>query len=97
MSDGLVFFAIALGVFLAVLYPVLYGFIRQQFPSTAAPGLPPWMKKYLALFAFSLVTALIVLAFFRSANPDTHVSFWSALVMGFGWEASVEKLLTPKP
>jgi predicted lysophospholipase L1 biosynthesis ABC-type transport system permease subunit len=97
MSNSEFFLAIALGVFVAVLYPVLYGHIRRLFPATAAPGLPPWVKKYAALFVFSLLTALIVLGFYRSANPNTAVTFWNALAMGFGWEAAVEKIVVPKP
>jgi hypothetical protein len=36
-------------VVVAVIFPVLSGFVRQEFKATAAIGLPPWMKKYGAL------------------------------------------------
>ncbi|RZT13659.1 hypothetical protein EV649_6855 [Kribbella sp. VKM Ac-2569] len=86
------FLGITLGVLIAVVYPVLRGYIRKEFGPVAVPGLPPWVKKYAALFAFCAASALIVLAVFKSAKPDTEISFWIALVMGFGYEAVVEKV-----
>jgi hypothetical protein len=92
MDDARPFFGIALGVLIAVIYPVLKGFVQKQFGPTAAPGLPSWAIRYGALFAFCLASALIVLAAFRAAKPETEISFWVALVMGFGYEAVVEKV-----
>jgi len=43
-----------------------------------------------------MITALIILAVYRSSNPDTDISFYAALAMGFGWEASIEKVFTTK-
>lgn len=99
MSDIELWLSIALGVFVAVLYPVLYRYIRKEFPATA--GLvSPWVKevfkKYGALFVFSLLTAFIVLGLYRSAHPDTKLGFWTAVAMGFGFEASLEKVVFPK-
>jgi hypothetical protein len=87
------FLGIALGVLIAVVYPVVWGYIKGQFGPVAAPGLPPWVKKYGALLVFCLASALIVLAVFKAAKPDAQVSFWAALVMGFGYEAIVEKVI----
>lgn len=93
MSDIVPLFGVALGVLVAVLYPVIKGYVQKEFVATAAPEFfPPWAKKYLALGIFCLLTGLIILAGYRAVNPDTQVSFWMALVMGFGWESSVEKL-----
>src|SRR5690348_4523560 len=91
MGDLGAYLGIALGVLIAVVYPLLKGYIQKQYGPTAKPGLPPWIVKYAALFAFCLLSALIVLAAFRAAKPDTSISFWVALVMGFGYESSVEK------
>jgi predicted lysophospholipase L1 biosynthesis ABC-type transport system permease subunit len=91
------YFGIALGVCIAIVYPVLRGFVTKQFPPTAAPGLPPWVKKYSALLVFSLLTALIILATYKSANPHKDISFFAALGLGFGWESSIEKVFTTKP
>jgi len=99
MSEIEVFSSIAIGVFIAVAYPPLFRYVRKEFPPTAGL-LSPWvkeiLKKYGALFVFSLLTALIVLALYRNANPDAKITFWAGLAMGFGWEASVEKILFPK-
>lgn len=93
MNDWKVFLGIALGVLVAVLYPLLKGYVQKDFGPTAAPGLPPWVVKYARLFLFCLVTAVIVMAGFRALQPDVRISFWAALLMGFGYEASVEKVL----
>jgi hypothetical protein len=57
MNDALTYGWVSLGVLVAVIFPVLSGFIRKEFPVTAAVGLPPWVKKYATLFIFSLVAA----------------------------------------
>jgi protein-S-isoprenylcysteine O-methyltransferase Ste14 len=95
MDEMSTFGSIALGVLVAVVYPVLLGFVRNAFPATAERGLPPWVKKYGGLLLFSLVTAFIVLGVFRTRFPDATLTFWPAFFLGFGWESSLEKLLTP--
>ena len=95
MSDLAVYLTVALGVSVAVVYPVVLGYIRQQFPPATAGVLPPWVKRYGALLVFSLLTSLIVLAVYKGANPNTNITFWGALAIGFGWESSVEKVFTP--
>jgi len=49
-------------VAVAVIVPVLSGFVRQKFKATAVIDLPPWMDKHGALLLFSLITAVIRLA-----------------------------------
>jgi predicted Na+-dependent transporter len=85
------YLGIALGVLVAIVYPVLRGFVTKEFQPTAAPGLPPWVKKYGGLLLFSLVTALIVLAVYNSQNSGTDLTFLKAFLLGIGWEAIVEK------
>ena len=68
MTDMSTYWTIALGVFLAVLYPVLLGLVRKAFPPTGAPGLPPWVTKYGLLLIFSLVTAFLEAFFARAAE-----------------------------
>jgi hypothetical protein len=99
MSDAATWLSIALGVFVAVVYPVLFRYIRKEFPATAAV-ISPWVKeafkKYGALFLFSLLTAFIVFSVYRANHPDAKLGFWTAVCMGFGFEASLEKILFPK-
>ena len=99
MSDVQLWLSIALGVLVAVIYPVLYRYILQEFPPTAAivsPWLKQLLKKYGSLFVFSLITAFVVLGLYRSTHPDTKLSFWAAVCLGFGFESSVEKIVFPK-
>jgi hypothetical protein len=91
VSEVLTYLTVALGVLVAVVYPLIRGYIAKNFPATGGRW-PPWVKKYAMLFLFSLVTALIVLAVYRSSNPTTVLTFWQALVLGFGWEAVIEKI-----
>jgi uncharacterized BrkB/YihY/UPF0761 family membrane protein len=84
---------VAAGVALSVVFPVLLGYIRRDFVTTA--GLPPWVPKYARLVVFSLLTALLVLAVYERTDPETDLTFLGALLLGFGWEASLEKFLRP--
>jgi hypothetical protein len=52
-------------------------YILQEFPPTAAI-VSPWaqqlLRKYGALFVFSLITVLIVLGLYRSAHPTPKLA-----------------------
>jgi hypothetical protein len=92
MFDVTEFAWIAIGVAVATLHPVLLALIRKEFPLVTAGGMPPWLKRSLLLFAFSVVTALIVLAVYRNAvDPTTSLTWFKAFVLGYGWEAFIEK------
>ncbi|MFJ5993142.1 hypothetical protein [Lentzea sp. NPDC092896] len=93
--------AVALGVAIAVVCPTLYRYVRKQFPPEADGALlPTWMTaaltKYGALFVFSLLTAVVLIGVYRTANPDTVFGFGEAVALGFGFEASLEKFVFPK-
>lgn len=95
MDDLAAFFGIALGVAVSVVYPVVKGYVQQQYGPTAAKELPPWVKKYAALAAFSMLTAFIVLAVVKTATPEREIGFWVAALLGIGWESTVEKAIRP--
>jgi hypothetical protein len=97
MNDWSPFWWVACGVIVAVIFPVLSGFVRQEFKATAAVGLPPWMKKFGALLLFSLITALICLAGWRSTHPNDTLPWFTAFLLGFGWESAIEKLQKRAP
>jgi hypothetical protein len=98
MSDINAYLWIGLGVFVGVIYPVLLGFIKKEFPAgVAGGGMPPWLKRYGGLFLFCLLTALIVLAVWKSNNPDAQLDWVKAFLLGFGWESIVEKSLGRQP
>jgi hypothetical protein len=82
----------AFGSIVAVIFPVLKGFISKAFTPTRAIGLPGWVVKYLALFVFGVVTAVIVLAIYQAQNPTvTSIPWYTAFLLGFGSESVIEK------
>jgi|ERR1700723_559467 len=97
MNDAMSYIWIVIGVIVAVVLPVLAAYIRKEFPPTAAIGIPPWMKRYLVLFIFSLVVGLVSLALWKNQHPTDQLSWFTAFLVGFGWESALEKFLHPKP
>jgi hypothetical protein len=83
----------ALGVVISVVLPVLWAYIKRDFVATQ--GVPPWLPKYARLALFSFIVAIVVLAGYDATHPETELSFLGAVLLGFGWEASVEKLARP--
>jgi hypothetical protein len=101
MNDFIAYLWIALGVVIAVVLPVMIAHLKKEFPQEEtfkAPdtkSLPPWLKKYLYLGAFSLIVALVSLAIWKNSNPNTQLVWYSAFVIGFAWESAVEKFFRP--
>ena len=87
---------VALGAIVAVIFPVLSGFIHKDF-STASIGLPPLVKKYGALLLFSVITAVICLAIWRSTHQNDTLRWFTAFLLGFGWESAIEKFQKKAP
>lgn len=81
---------ICAGVLISVILPVLSAYVRSVFKPTAA-GVD--FKKYGALLLFSALTSLLVLAAFRVAQPDQQILWYAALLAGYGWEATLEKII----
>lgn len=86
---------ITAGVIVAVIFPVLRALVTREFGTTQGDGLPPWAKRYLILFGFSLVTALICLAIWDAQNTTGTLAWYTAFLLGFGWESTVEKFFRP--
>ncbi|MBZ0229659.1 MAG: hypothetical protein K8F58_14565 [Bauldia sp.] len=97
MSDFQAYIWAAAGVIVAVILPVLSAYIRQEFPPVAGVTIPPWLKRYAALFVFSLIVAGVSLAIWRSQNPEGQLQWFTAFLVGFGWESAIEKFGRPKP
>ena len=85
----------ALGVGIAVVLPVLTAMIRKDFPRPIAPGIPPWAWRYMRLFVFSLLVAFICLAWWTSTHPGKDLEWQTAFLLGFAWEAALEKAMQP--
>jgi hypothetical protein len=92
MSEVGAFVWMSVGVLVSVILPVLSGLVRKKFPKVAAPGPPPWLTKYALLFAFSLITGLVILAIYRSQNPTSMLLWYQAFLAGYTWEATIEKI-----
>ncbi len=96
MSTFAAYLWIVLGVIVAVVLPVLMASVRKEFPRAKAPGMPPWLKRYLILGVFSLVVGVATLAIWRAVNPDALFTWHNMFLVGFGWESAIEKFLHPK-
>ena len=80
---------ICIGVLVSVVLPPLTAYVRSVFQPTAASI---HFKKYGALLLFSALTSALVLAFFRAARPDDEIAWYAALLAGYAWEATLEKI-----
>jgi hypothetical protein len=81
------------GVIVAVLLPVLKGLVQGYFGGSRGEAiLPEWAKRYLVLLAFGALTAIAVLAVWKSQNPDAQLEWYTAFLLGFTAEATLEKL-----
>jgi hypothetical protein len=97
MSDVVAFGWIVAGVFAGVLLPYLANIIRQEFPTTAGLGIPPWIKRYFLLFVFGVIVGGVTLAIYRAQNPTGELAWYTAFLIGYGWQATLEKFGRPKP
>lgn len=94
MEDVSTFLVIAVGVLVGVVQPALAGYMRKEFPpATAGSGIPSWVKRYLGLFVFCLLTGLLVFAIWKSANPEARLAWFTAFLLGYGYESFIEKSL----
>src|SRR5205809_7923680 len=97
MSDWIAFAWMAAGAAAAVLLPYLAEQVRREFPRVAGVTIPPWVKTFGILFAFSVVAAGVSLAVWRTQNPTGELAWFTAFLVGFAWEATLEKFFRPRP
>src|SRR5262249_39936829 len=97
MGDLVAYLFVVLGVFVAVILPVVTAFVRKEFPPVADVTVPPWLRRYGALLLLSLIAGIVSLAIYRNANPAGELSWFNAFLLGFGWESLIEKVGRPKP
>jgi hypothetical protein len=94
----------AAGVATSILLPVMIRAVRHEFNAAAPAGkgrswlartaLAAWpiVRKYLLLLAFSLLTALLIIA----VLGDQVSSLGAAFVAGYAWDSTIQKI-TQKP
>lgn len=87
MKDMQAFLWMCGGVIAAVVWPILAHYIKQAFGTT---GAIINVKKYLLLLAFSAVTSVILLAIWHMKS-DVPPHWHEAFLLGFSWEATIEK------
>jgi hypothetical protein len=83
------------GVAISVVLPILSVLVKANFGKASAADHD--FGKYLALAAFCAVTAVLVLAIYRSVKPDDEILWYAALLAGYGWEATLEKVILGPP
>ena len=83
------------GVIAAILLPILAAQIRKDFPPQVAPGIPPWAWRYVRLAIFSVIVAYVCLAWWTTTHKGAQLEWASAFLLGFAWEAALEKALKP--
>jgi len=98
------YFSVAGGVITSVLLPVMIRSVQTIF-ATAAPAdidesawvrfvriAWPHIRKYFILLGFSLLTALVLVAFIG----DKLSGWGQAFVVGYAWDSTIQKI-TQKP
>ncbi len=97
MSDLGAYFCVVAGVVVAVILPSMKAYIGEEFPQVAGPRIPPWVKRYIVLGVFGLIVGGLSLAIWKSMNRTEELSWFTAFLLGFGWESALEKFWRPKP
>jgi hypothetical protein len=76
------------GILVSIILPILRRFLPR--PRTLVADGAPW-RRYAAVGAFSLLTAVVVLAFGKGS-----VSSWQwfdALLAGYAWDSTLQKVI----
>lgn len=83
---------IVVGVLLGVLWPWLNHKVKEilKIPTAAGINWGPVM----IIGAFAAITGVLVLAIYRSSAPDDNISWYAAVLAGYGFEAVLEKWKT---
>lgn len=84
-----------LGIFISIVLPGLWAYVRQFFPAGGAGqphSLPVELlqaiKPYAALGAASALTAILLFYFLRDTITDPR----AALLAGYAWDSTLQKL-----
>ncbi|TJV50883.1 hypothetical protein [Mesorhizobium sp.] len=82
-----------IGVFISVVLPVLWAYIRQFFPANAGQkslpdGLIALVKPYAALGLASALTAIVLIILLKDTLTDARAAF----LAGYAWDSTLQKL-----
>ncbi len=99
MSFVEVYLVCAAGIALSVLIPVLSAAVKKQFNAGEAANVSAFgaffiflaraAKPYLILAAFSLATAILIVAF----SGDALKTWQAALIAGYLWDSTLQKIV----
>jgi hypothetical protein len=82
------YFEVVIGILISIVLPIL----RRQLPSPPALlGALPQTKTYLIIGLFSLLTAVLIVAF-----GGVAVSTWqwfTAVLAGYAWDSTLQKIV----
>ena len=77
-----------LGILISIILPILRQFLPK--PIALTSGIPAW-KRYAAIGLFSLITAVVVVAFGRA---EVSKWFWfDALLAGYARDSTLQKVI----
>ena len=76
------------GILISIVLPILRRLLPQ--PRTFTSELPPW-KRYAVIGMFSLVTAVIVVAFSRDSVSSWQ--WYDAVLAGYAWDSTLQKVI----
>jgi hypothetical protein len=82
-----IYLTCAAGIIISVVLPILRALLPKP-PKTGGPPLWEVIWPYLALGAFSLVGAILIVA----ASGETLKDWRAALLAGYAWDSTLQKL-----
>lgn len=78
----------AFGILISIVLPILREMIPTGGKMRGFPEMWEIIKPYLAICMFSLLTALLVVAF----TQETLTDWKAALLAGYAWDSTIQKL-----
>jgi hypothetical protein len=91
MHDPFPFYQYAfcvIGILISIILPIIRQLLPKPIRFTA--DLPAW-KRYIAAGIFSLITAVVLIAFGKGSVSSW---FWyDALLAGYAWDATLQKVI----
>jgi len=79
---------VVIGILISIVLPIL----RKQLPVPAAlAAAPSPAKTYIVIGLFSLLTAVLIIAFGGAATNDWK--WYTAILAGYAWDSTLQKVI----
>ena len=83
---------VALGIALSVLIPIVKAALPVATPRAEPVDVWPFVRKYGVIGIFSLLVAILIVAFSKEAIDDK----WGlAVIAGYAWDSTLQKISGP--